>query len=302
MMWNWRLLQLTGDARYADALERTLYNGFLSGVSLSGELYFYRNPLASHEGISRQPWYDCTCCPPNVQRTLASLPGYFFGTSCKGVWIHLYDNGRLDWRLVDGTAVNLEMSTDYPWDGEVRMEVNPVAETAFCLCLRIPGWTTAAVLELNGEALESEPEPGSYFELDRVWRPGDRLILNFDMPVRLIYANPRLHDNAAAVAVGRGPLIYCQEGADHPICSIFDLALAPGRAEFTFSRDAALGQAVVLDTDAFLFRPPLSQRPLYSPRKFAPPRDRVPTRLIPYFAWANRELTPMQVWIPRVTD
>jgi len=302
MMWNWRLLQLTGEARYADALERTLYNGFLSGVSLSGELYFYRNPLASPEGALRQPWYDCTCCPPNIQRTLASLPGYFFGTSRKGVWIHLYDSGLLDWRLEDGTAVNLEMSTDYPWDGEVRVEVNPETETAFCLSLRIPGWTTAAVLELNGVALESVPEPGSYYELDRVWRAGDWLTLTFDMPVRLIYANPRLRNNAAAVAVSRGPLIYCQEGVDHPDCSIFDLALAPGRGQFTLSRDKALDHAVVLDTGAFTFRPPLSERPLYSPSEFAPPRDRVPARLIPYFAWANRGLSPMQVWIAKVTD
>src|SRR5689334_11202452 len=137
-MWNFRMLTLTGDARYADVLERALYNGVNSGMSLGGNLYCYRNPLASNGERLRNPWYDTDCCPPNVERLFESLPGYFYGMSRDGVYVNLYGNSRLDWHLTNGTAFRLTQSTQYPWSGDIRITVDPAQTATFTVYLRWP--------------------------------------------------------------------------------------------------------------------------------------------------------------------
>src|SRR5256714_845953 len=164
MMWNWRMLAATGEAKYADVIERALYNGINSGMSLNGTLYCYRNPLAldpSGGDKIRNEWYDTTCCPPNLERTLASLPGYFYSTSSQGLYLHLYDNSQLAWHLEDGTAVKASQQRNYPWDGSVELAVAPAQPSEFTLFLRIPAWTDSAQVAVNGRAA-SGATPGQY--------------------------------------------------------------------------------------------------------------------------------------------
>ena len=154
MMWNWRMLTATGDAKYADVIERALYNGINSGMSLDGTLYCYRNPLAfdpSGGDHIRNPWYDTTCCPPNLERTFASLPGYFYSTSKDGLYLHLYDNSQLDWHLEDGTKLKVVQKTNYPWEGTAEITVTPAKPTEFTFYLRIPGWSDGTQVAVNGK-------------------------------------------------------------------------------------------------------------------------------------------------------
>ncbi|MCX6622595.1 MAG: glycoside hydrolase family 127 protein, partial [Acidobacteria bacterium] len=232
MMWNWRMLAATGEARFADVLERALYNGVNSGMSLDGTLYCYRNPLETHgkedtHGAPvdklRNPWYSTTCCPPNLERTLAALPGYFYSTSKDGVVVHLYHSGRLDWHLEDGTPLVIEQTTGYPWQGEVKFKITPGAEKEFTLFLRVPDWSANTQVKINGAAASVTPRPGQYLALRRAWKPGDQVELTLDLRPRVMEANRRLHDNLGRVAVERGPLVYCLEGADQPdLRSIFE--------------------------------------------------------------------------------
>ncbi len=159
MMWNWRMLAATGDAKFTDVIERALYNGINSGMSLDGTLYCYRNPLAFDPSAGekiRNPWYDTTCCPPNLERTFASLPGYFYSTSSDGIYLHLYDNSELNWHLENGVGLKVTQKTNYPWDGGVEITVAPAQPSNFTFYLRIPGWAESAQVAVNGKALSGK--------------------------------------------------------------------------------------------------------------------------------------------------
>ena len=298
MMWNWRMLQATGAAGYAELFERGLYNGFLSGVSLSGTEYFYRNPLTSFGENTRRPWYDCTCCPPNVQRTLAALPGYFYSTSAKGLWVHLYHAGRLTWRLEDGTPLEVEQATGYPWQGEVTLTVSPAKRRTFAVMLRIPEWATSAAVLINGEPYPGPVHPGRYLALERLWQRGDRVVLRMEMPVRYVTANPRLREDFGQAAVMRGPLVYCAESVDQPGINIFDLTLPASPEALQPVSAAGLGEITALRGQAGLYAPSLLDRPLYRDGAMARPETSAAVTLIPYYAWANRGKSQMQVWMP----
>jgi len=156
MMWNWRMLAVTGDAKFTDVIERALYNGINSGMSLDGTLYCYRNPLAFDPSTGdkiRNPWYDVTCCPPNLERTFGSLPGYFYSTSADGIYLHLYDNSELNWHLENGVGLKVTQKTSYPWDGRVEITVTPAEASEFTFYLRIPGWADHAQVAVNGKGL-----------------------------------------------------------------------------------------------------------------------------------------------------
>src|SRR6266481_9560666 len=216
MMWNWRMLAATGESKYADVMERALYNGINSGMSLDGTLYCYRNPLAfdpSGGDKIRNPWYDTTCCPPNIERILASLPGYFYSSSSDGVYLHLYDNSQLDWHLENGTALKVTQKTNYPWDGNIEISVAPAEAADFAFYLRVPGWADSAQVAVNGKAVTGA-KPGEYLPIRRRWSPGDTIHLSIEMPVQVIEANPRVVDDLGRVAVQRGPLVYCMEQLD----------------------------------------------------------------------------------------
>jgi DUF1680 family protein len=317
MMWNWRMLAATGDAKFTDVIERALYNGINSGMSLDGALYCYRNPLAfdpSSGDKIRNPWYDTTCCPPNLERTFASLPGYFYSTSNDGLYVHLYDQSQLDWRLESGTPLKVRQKTKYPWEGDVDITVTPATPAEFTLYLRIPNWTEHAQVTVNGQ-LVANPRPGEYLPVRRRWMPDDAVHVRFEMPPQVLEANAQVIEDTGRVAVQRGPLVYCLEQLDQPDgLRLSDVAVdmggtdqAPGTAsgqsmaapfQEEFVADL-LGGMVILRHQGAVFERSTSRAPLYFRYHSQPRKTKsVPLRFIPYYAWANRADTPMEVWIP----
>ena len=227
VMWNFRMLTLTGDGRYADVLERALYNGVNSGLSLSGNLYCYRNPLASNGNDKlRNPWYDTTCCPPNLERLFESLPGYMYATSRDGVYVNLYHESSLAWHLEDGTGLSMSQSTGYPWSGDIRISLKPAKPTAFTVYLRWPNWAATADLTVNGQPVNGVGRRGSFLAVSRSWAPGDVIILSLPMQATPMVSNPRVTDDYGRVAIQRGPLVYALE---QPIRRAFRLAISSSR-------------------------------------------------------------------------
>jgi DUF1680 family protein len=306
MMWNWRMLAATGDAKFADVIERALYNGINSGMSLDGTMYCYRNPLGfdpSGGDQIRNPWYDTTCCPPNLERTFASLPGYFYSTSKDGFYVHLYDNSQLDWHLENGIGLKVVQKTNYPWDGTVEISVAPAKPSEFTFYLRVPGWSYGTQISINGKPL-SGATPGQYLALQRRWSSGDVINVKFGMTPQVIEANSRVVDDYGRVAVQRGPLVYCLEQLDQPDgVQLFDVSLdvrqeASSKFREEFHNDL-LGGIVVLKHTGAVSANSNSLRSLYRPYTAEAPKARqVELRFVPYYAWANRAATPMQVWTP----
>src|SRR5215217_1337265 len=299
VMWNWRMLGIEGEARYADLIEHTLYNAVLPGVSLDGQRYFYQNPLADDGSHRRQPWFGCACCPPNVARLLASLPGYFYGTSEDAVWMHLYAEGAASVNLDGDRVVRLRQHTRYPWDG--RVEISVESEDEFALMLRIPSWCEdGASVEVNGEPVDVEILPGSYAQIRREWHPGDRVSLDLPMPVRRVECHPYVAENAGRVALVRGPILYCVEQTDNPYVDLRELVLADTGPAVRFDPDL-LGGVVALDASAEIAAPDDGWEDRLYRTRYAHGRDVRPgtTTLtaVPYYAWANRESGAMRVWL-----
>jgi uncharacterized protein len=308
MMWNWRMLAVTGEAKYTDVIERALYNGINSGMSLDGTLYCYRNPLGfdpSNGDKIRNPWYDVTCCPPNLERTFASLPGYFYSTSADGVYLHLYDNSLLDWRLEDGTGLKVHQKTSYPWKDAVEITVTPKTPAEFTFYLRIPGWSDHTQVTVNDQAV-SGVTPGQYLALRRRWSPGEVIRVKFDLATHLMEANPRVVDDYGRVAVERGPLVYCLEQLDQPDGVVLaDVRLGGNpKSSSAFQeefRDDLLGGVVVLKCMGGVYDKSTPRAGLYFRYRPESSGTRSTTlTFIPYYAWANRAATPMQVWTPVV--
>ena len=306
MMWNWRMLAATGDAKFTDVIERALYNGINSGMSLDGALYCYRNPLAfdpSNGDKIRNPWYDVTCCPPNIERTFASLPGHFYSTSSDGLYLHLYDNSELDWHLENGTGLKVRQKTNYPWDGAVDVTVTPAQAAEFTFYLRIPRWTERAQIAVNGKPV-SGVKPGEYLPIRRRWSSGDTIHLQFDMTPQVLETNSRVVENSGRVAVQRGPLVYCLEQLDQPDgVALTEVAVdltQKSSAQFSNEFDAnLLGGIVVLRHNGAVYEKSESRGGLYYRYTSEPHKARrVPLTFIPYYAWANRSATQMQVWTP----
>jgi uncharacterized protein len=306
MMWNWRMLAATGEARYADVVERAVYNGINSGMSLDGTLYCYRNPLAfdpSGGDKIRNPWYDTTCCPPNLERTFASLPGYFYSTSRDGLYLHLYDNSQLDWHLEDGTGLKVVQNTNYPWGGTAEINVAPAKPAEFTFYLRIPGWSDGTQVEINGK-----PAPGAaagqYLALRRRWSSGDVINVKFNMTPQVIEANARVVDDYGRVAVQRGPLVYCLEQLDQPAgVPLYDVSLdlrAKEASQFQeeFKPNLLGGITVLKHVGAAPPQSASGSKLYYRYTSDSAPTRRVELQFIPYYAWANRAPTPMQVWTP----
>jgi hypothetical protein len=306
LMWNWRMLAASAGAPYADVIEKALYNGINSGMSLSGTLYCYRNPLESRgEEDIRQPWYDTACCPPNLERTFAAIPGYLYSTSPSGVYVNLYHSSTLDWHLEDGTGLKLLQQTKYPWDGDITLKVSPAKAATFTLYLRIPGWASKATVTLDGKPAPGKPKPGEYFAIHREWNGESTAALQLDMTPHLVAANPLVREDYGKVAVQRGPLIYCLEQVDQEDRgSIFDVALSPSSGPnwgFTWEfRPDLLGGIVLLKHKGTAAAKPLSQEPLYRTLERTPHSEgkEVNLTFIPYYAWANRIQGTMEVWIP----
>ncbi len=307
MMWNWRMLAASGEAKHADVIERALYNGINSGMSLDGTTYCYRNPLAfnpeSGEQI-RNPWYDTTCCPPNLERTFASLPGYFYSTSKDGLYVHLYDNSTLDWHLENGTPLKVVQKTNYPWEGAVKLTVSPSEPADFAMNVRIPGWAKGTKVAVNGKAVEGA-KPGEYLAIQRRWSPGDTITLAFPMAAEIVASNPRVEENLGRVAVQRGPIVYCMEGLDQNVAvqNFSEVAIVVNpkslKAFEVEHKPKLLEGVTVLKHGGAVHDGTFDKGPLYAEATGAAPKSRAESlTMIPYYAWANRKPTEMVVWIP----
>lgn len=298
VMWNWRMLLITGDAKYADLIETTLLNAMLPGISLTGDRYFYQNPLADDGHHRRDPWFECACCPPNIARTLAQLSGYLATTSSEGIWLHLYAQSDLDLTRDDGRTVKIAQRTDYPWNGKISLEI--VGSGEFSLFLRIPGWASGASVTVAGDSID-DVTPGSYLEVRRDWSSGDNVELDFPMPVRTLVSHPNLFENRGRTAVMRGPLLYCLEKAGNDGIDPRDVCLASTPAFDAEHKPDLLNGVTVLRTEVDIDSLDSAWADsLYLPADTAPNRvaqGKRTVELIPYFAWANREAGPMQVWL-----
>ncbi len=313
MMWNWRMLAASGEAKFTDVIERALYNGINSGMSLDGTTYCYRNPLAfdpsgnssdrhAPEGQIRNPWYDTTCCPPNLERTFASLPGYFYSTSSDGIYVHLYDNSEMNWHLHDGTGLAIKQETDYPWGGEVKMTVSPASPSEFVVYVRIPGWSAKSNVTVNGKQVGGV-ESGKYLAIRRQWAANDKIELSFDMTTHLLKANPAVDEDRGRVAFQRGPIVFCMEHPDQEDTSgrtnVFDYTARLDEATTSRYEANLLDGVMVLEHPGTISPPPANLGLYYSSSEPVKAEESpAKLRLIPYYAWANRGPAAMQVWIP----
>ena len=300
MNWTHRMLQFSGEGKYADVLERALYNGFLSGVSLDGARFFYENPLASAGHHHRGGWFNCPCCPPNIARTLASLGGYFHSTGANDLWVHLYGQGRAKMKVDDGREVSLRQMTNYPWDGAVKLEIGLASPQRFTLHLRVPEWCERWQVAVNREQLSvnSGQVSDGYIHLTREWKPGDVVEYNMDMPIRTVWAHPAVRALQGRMALQRGPLVYCLEGVDHGEIVLDRISIDPQQVANNFQvehREDLLGGVSVLRGKGRVVDESEWEDILY--RNQQPSSKSIDITAIPYYAWDNRASGEMRIWI-----
>ena len=300
---NYRLFLLHGDAKYYDVLERTLYNGLISGVSLDGGGFFYPNPLESIGQHQRQPWFGCACCPSNICRFIPSVPGYIYATHNSDVYVNLFMANNSDLK-VNGKPVVIKQITNYPLSGEVSLEITPKSKLGFNLKIRVPGWAQGSVvpgnlysytdkktlgytIKVNGQVVESKIDKG-YFAINRIWTKGDKIDVHFDMEPRTVKANSKVEADRGKIAVERGPLVYCAEWPDNDF-SVLSVMMnkkpvftVESKPELLYGINQILTNAQTLSYDA--------QGRLVA-------KD-VKLKLIPYYAWAHRGSGEMAVWLP----
>ncbi len=288
--WNQRLFNLSGNVDYFDVIERTLYNGLISGLSLDGTQFFYPNALES-DGVyqsnrgscTRQGWFDCSCCPTNVIRFVPAIPGLIYSKSDEEIFVNLYASSEAD---IDfkGQKIKLSQSTNYPWDGLVKIEVEPGTASEFTMKLRVPGWSRNEVLPgdlytyadsknqpasltINGEPIETKPIDG-YFVLSRQWKNNDVIEIDFPMEVRLVRANEKVEEDRGKLSLEYGPLVYAVEEIDNPG---FDAITLSVNDEYTVQKeDILMGVNTITNSQL---------------------------KAIPYYAWSNRGVGKMKVWL-----
>lgn len=292
VFWASRMLGMGPNARYADMMERALYNGSISGLSLDGSLFFYENPLESRGRHNRWKWHRCPCCPPNVGRMVASIGSYFYSLADDALAVHLYGDSTARFDIA-GTPVSLTQASRYPWDGAVEITMEPQAPVEFTLHLRIPAWSSSATLKVNDETVKlTDVTSDGYAAIRRTWKKGDQLRLALEMPIERLYANPLVRQDAGRVALSRGPLIYCVEATDND-SQLHRLKLPRTASIEARQQPELLGGVVTLSAAAQADAG--WQDGLYG----SEPPATTETRLtaIPYFAWDNREPGEMLVWL-----
>jgi DUF1680 family protein len=308
LFWNWEMVLLTGEAKYSDLFEWQLYNAAAVGMGLDGKTYFYNNPLACRQGVTRQPWYDVPCCPSNLSRTWANLSSYIFSCEPGNLRVHQYISSSLHEVTIpvdSGTiSVNMTIESGLPWEGRVQIKIVEISRShpaqrapemtdqpvVFALHLRLPTWAGSMEITINGgtasqlsgiDAARDAPATGydprlaRFHTLQRAWSPSDVVVIYFDMPVRLLHAHPRVKGHSGKAAVTRGPLVYCLESIDNPGIDIFSTRLDPGSLAPLFD-DAMLGGAIKVQGNT---------------------KEKEPLRFIPYFLWGNRGVSSMTVWV-----
>tara|TARA_R110002049_G_scaffold38978_6_gene120461 strand:- start:62048 stop:64450 length:2403 start_codon:yes stop_codon:yes gene_type:complete len=300
---NYRLFLLHGDAKYYDVLERTLYNGLISGVSLDGGSFFYPNPLESIGQHQRQAWFGCACCPSNVSRFIPSVPGYIYAVDETDVYVNLFMANESDLK-VKGKSLKLTQTTNYPWSGNVTIDVNPKGKQDFTLKVRVPGWlkndvvpsnlysyndkkTLDFTVKVNGKTVASELDKG-YFNINRTWKTGDKVIIDFEMEPRTVKAHPAVEADRGKVSIERGPVVYCAEWPDNDF-DIFSVILNK-KPEFKVESKPDLLYGIhTIQTNA--------QSLSYDNDGKLKTND-VKLNMIPYYAWSHRGSGDMAVWLP----
>ena len=298
--WNHRMFLATGNAKYTDVLERALYNGVISGVSLSGDKFFYDNPLESMGQHERQHWFGCACCPGNVTRFMASVPYYMYATQGNDIYVNLYIQSRAK-VLAGQNRVQLEQTTSYPWEGTISIRLTSDQEKLFALRLRIPGWvqdapvpsdlysftrrTAPYTVKVNGSYVNPQLTDG-YATLVRRWKTGDVVELSLPMEIRRIKAHSNVEDDYGKLAIQRGPIVYCLEGKDQPDSTVFNKFIPDGTSGMSVRYDASLLNGVAVITG-----PAQEVQPDGSIRNTS-------FQAIPYATWNNRGADQMAVWIP----
>ncbi len=302
--WNHRMFLLHGDAKYIDVMERSLYNGVISGVSLDGMKFFYPNPLESANGHERSPWFGCACCPSNICRFLASVPGYAYAVTGDTAYVNLFVNSTATFDVA-GSPVTFTQTTEYPWDGAVKIEVAPRKSTPFALKVRIPDWArgtfdssdlydfgsvpkTPLLLLVNGKPVDIKIDKG-YADITRTWQKGDTVAIILPMEIKRVTCDEKVADDRGKAAIQRGPLTYCLEHLDVEDGRVLNLMLKKDAKLTAAHNDDLLGGITVIEgTAAELQRSP-DGKTQQQPKTF---------HAIPYYAWAHREKGPMAVWIP----
>jgi DUF1680 family protein len=305
VLWNWRMLQLTGDAKYADVMELALHNSVLSGISLNGKNFLYTNPLAQSDALpfkqrwskDRVPYISLSnCCPPNVVRTIAEVSDYAYSISDKGIWFNLYGGNKVNTKLANGDKITLTEVTNYPWDGNIKVTLDETIGRAYSMFFRIPGWTNDAKIFVNGRIVEVRTKPGTYAEVHRIWKKGDVIELILPMEAQLIESNPLVEENRNQVAVKRGPIVYCLESNDFAGKSIFNAVIPSSIVLKAIPITIDGAQMTSLVGTAKLRAKTDWTNTLYHP--IAKTNESTTIKLVPYFAWGNRGHSEMSVWLP----
>ena len=305
VLWQHRMNLLKGEAKYADVMELALYNAAISGIAISGDAFFYQNPLAHKGKRKRSSWIGLACCPTNLTRITPQVGGFAYARDKGRVYVNLYAAGEASIKMDYGTTVKLRQTTNYPWDGRVRLTVDPQRATEFTLCLRIPGWAQGkpvpsdlyrfaeakvppVTLKVNGRSVDATPQDDGYVHLKRRWsisdgplhQGGDTVELNLPMPVHRVYAHEKVEDNRGKVALMRGPIVYCLEATDHGEADLFKLSLPRDAKLSAEHRPDLLGGVTLIRATG----------------RDDQQRD-VDLTAVPYYSWQNREPGAMTVWV-----
>lgn len=312
--WNYRMFLLHGDAKYMDVMERSLYNNVIAGVGLDGKTFFYPNPLEcdlhfkfnSDNTLDRQPWFDCSCCPTNLCRFIASVPGYIYAQKQSNIFVNLFVTSATKVTMDGKTSVSLDMKTQYPWKGDIQIAVNPSKKSNFSINLRIPGWVKNQpvpsdlydyinapnenfTIKVNGKPADFKTENG-YAVITRDWKAGDVVEYSLPMNIHRVEANPKVEADINKVALERGPIVYCLEAADNG--DIFRKLILPDNAALTASFDQSKFNGLnVITGEGIVFTPSSDGLSIQSKKQAF--------TAIPYYSWCNRGKNTMQVWIPR---
>jgi DUF1680 family protein len=307
VLWNWRMLQITGDAKYADIVELALYNSVLSGISLEGKEFFYNNPLNVSKDLPfKQRWSKeregyialSNCCAPNVTRTIAEVSNYAYSFSKEGLYVNLYGSNNLNSTTLSGEKIEIEQQTNYPWDGKVTLKIVKAPKEAYAFLLRIPGWSQGTTISINGKNSNETITSGSYQKIAQKWKKGDVIELNIPMPVELMQANPLVEEIKNQVAVKRGPIVYCLESNELPANTKVNDVILDVNSKFTTDfikiRDR---QLLSITASSSVTSDNSWDKKLYKTLSAKDNKEEYTVKLIPYFAWGNLGKGEMSVWL-----
>jgi len=318
-MWNWRMLLASGEGRFADQMERALYNNILASPALDGRHYFYINPLmlreARHLRLStdlppsevfvpdqRPEWHDCACCPPNVMRLFSSFSYYLITHDSKGIQIHHFAPADIECDLANGQRVKLNLMTEYPWQGRIQLRVMESGNSSWALSIRIPEWSQNQILSINGEIVKDMRHEKGYIVLEREWQVDDVIELDLQMDAVFVASNPRIDATRGCLAIQRGPIVYCLEDRDQEKRGqLLDVEIDNNQPLMTNWKDNLLDGVMVVEASGQFIDSDSWHGHLYQPVSSSLPAVAQSTRLvaIPYYAWGNRKIGGMRVWIPK---